>query len=165
MAIGEDPTFAAAWNNLGLLYLRAGAQDFAEAAWRHALTLSPADLSVMSNLAHLYEIQGRTSEWQRLQRDVDRYRLKNPYFRYWLAERALENGDYKESEHQLRIAIRVQPQDDSLYALLALVYARQSNPEAAQHWLVKAAEVATDDSHRKAYDRKLELLRAAASGG
>lgn len=164
MAIGEDSTFAPAWNNLGLLYLHAGAQDFAEAAWQQALFSSPDDLSVMSNLARLYEMQGRKSEWQRLERTVDRYRLKNPYFRYWLAERALENGNLRESESQLRAAIRVQPQDDSFYALLALVYARRNDPGAAQHWLVRAAEVATDDSHRKAYDQKLELLRAAAAG-
>jgi Flp pilus assembly protein TadD len=164
-AIAQDPGFAPPWNNLGLLYLRAGVRDFAEAAWRHARVLSAADLSVMSNLVHLYDVQGRAEESQHFRREVERYRMKNPYYRYWLAQRALEDGNYKESLAQVKSAIRAQPEDDSFYALLAQVYARQSDSAAAQRWLVKAAEVATDETHRKVYDRKLELLRAANAGG
>jgi Flp pilus assembly protein TadD len=164
-AIASDATFAPPWSNLGLLYLRAGFPAYAEAAWRHALERTPGDLSVLSNLAHLMDMQGRKSEREGLERDVQRYRMKNPYYRYWLAQRAVENGNLQEAVSQLKRAIRDQPQDENFYALLALVSARQSDSVAAQRWLAKAAEVATEDSHRRIYDHKLELLRAAATRG
>ena len=51
--VEEDPTFTAAWVNLGSLYLRAGESAYARAAWHHALALDSNELVALSNLERL----------------------------------------------------------------------------------------------------------------
>ena len=54
----HDPLFSPAWTNLGILYLRKGHPDYAEAAYLQALKADERDLVAMSNLANLYERRG-----------------------------------------------------------------------------------------------------------
>jgi Flp pilus assembly protein TadD len=164
-AIEIDPRFGAPWCNLGVLYLRAGYPAWAEAAWRQALSLTPQDPAVMSNLVSLFERQGREDEASRFRGQIARYRMSNPYFRYMLAKEAFDAADYGAAIGHLKFAIRQQPNDDSFYALLGLSYLKRHDMESARRWFAKAAEVSAEEPLKSVYNRKLEMLKAAAAGG
>ena len=56
--VAIDPTYAAAWNNLGLLLHRMGQHDEAGAAYRSALEQDPMCCEAMYNLGSLAEDRG-----------------------------------------------------------------------------------------------------------
>jgi len=56
--VAIDPTYAAAWNNLGLLLHRMGRYDEADAAYRTALEQDPRCCEAAYNLGSLHEDRG-----------------------------------------------------------------------------------------------------------
>ena len=56
--VAIDPTYAAAWNNLGLLLHRLGRHDEADAAYRQALAQDPRCCEAAYNLGSLHEDRG-----------------------------------------------------------------------------------------------------------
>ena len=66
--VGIDPTYAAAWNNLGLLLHRMGKHDEAHAAYGAALQHDPGCAEAAYNLGSLSEDRGDSAgamEWYR----------------------------------------------------------------------------------------------------
>ena len=158
-ALAADAGFVPAWINLGSLYQRSGASDWAEAAWQHALQLAPRELVAMSNLERLYRAGGRFPEAHELRGRLERHRQQNPYYRYEQAQTAFAAARYDEAIAHLRFAISHKANEDRFYALLGLAYLRSGDQELAQRWFARAEEVAGDEVLRQAYHSKMELLR------
>ena len=57
-----DPTYPAAWNNLGIAYEQKGLFDEALGAYEEALDLSPDDINIQQNYDLFREIYDRLSE-------------------------------------------------------------------------------------------------------
>lgn len=155
----EDVTFSSAWVNMGILHRREGYPALAEAALLRALDLNGADLMAMSNLASLYEEEGRTEQARLYLNRVRSHRMKNPYYRYQLANTAFSEGNYKEAISNLRTAIRLRGDDDRFYYLLSLSYLMSGDREQAQQLMKKAEEVAQQTADQEKYHHKLELIR------
>jgi len=162
-AIAQDGAFTAAWVNLGTLYLRHGEPDHARAAWLYALRLDPGEVVAMSNLERQYRERGDLRSADELAARIERHRMQNPYYRYYLARQAFERQDYATAIGHMKFATRVKPNEDSFFALLGLSYLRQGDAEAARHWIARAAEVA-QEAERGAYHSKLEMLKRAGAG-
>jgi Flp pilus assembly protein TadD len=160
-AIELDSQFAPAWVNLGTLYQRAGEPRWAASAWHHALEVSPAETVALSNLERLYRAEGRIELAQQLHRRAERHRMGNPYYRLFLAQAALGEGDYTRAIGHLRFAVREKPEEDRFAALLGLSYLRAGDPRQAERWLEQAARLAGDEPLRSRYSAKLERLRSA----
>ena len=60
-----DPTYSAAWNNLGIAYAQKGLFADALAAYEEALDLSPNDINNQQNYDLFMEIYDRLSEVDR----------------------------------------------------------------------------------------------------
>jgi tetratricopeptide (TPR) repeat protein len=60
--VAVDPTYAAAWNNLGLLLHRMGEYDEAEASYQAAIREDPHLCEAVYNLGSLHEDRGDTDE-------------------------------------------------------------------------------------------------------
>ena len=60
-----DPTYSAAWNNLGIAYEQKGLFDDALDAYEEALDLSPNDINIQQNYDLFMEIYDRLSEVDR----------------------------------------------------------------------------------------------------
>lgn len=155
----EDRSFASAWVSLGILHRREGYGDYAELAYKQALELDRNNLVAMSNLADLYEEQGRDREAQHYLSRVREHRMGNPFYRYRLANIAFEDGDYKSAIKNLKYAIRQKNDEDEFYYLLSLSYLMAGDKNEAQKWMKQAQSVARATEDRQRYNRKLELLK------
>ena len=60
-----DPTYSAAWNNLGIAYEQKGLFDDALDAYDEALDLSPNDINIQQNYDLFMEIYDRITEIDR----------------------------------------------------------------------------------------------------
>jgi Flp pilus assembly protein TadD len=160
-AIATDDEFAPVWNNLGALYSQAGHYDYAESAYRQALKINPQELAAMSNLGQLYEYQGQKALADWYNKQSDRHRMHNPYYRYQLARKAYLAEDYETAIRHLKYSVRKQKNEDTFYALLGLSYLQEGNESSARRWLEMAERVAKDDSLKRDYHNKLEMLSDA----
>lgn len=150
--------FAAAWTNLGVLYLREGHPAHAEAAFLQALKVDPGHDVAMSNLVGLYEQQGDLERAGDYRKQVMRHRNKNPYYRYQLAREAYLGRDYDTAVKHLKHAIRAREQEDRFYFLLGLCHMQRGDEAAARRWLIRAEEIAAGDGLKRTYANKIDML-------
>jgi Flp pilus assembly protein TadD len=160
-ATGHDPLFSPAWTNLGILYLRKGHPDYAEAAYLQALKADGTDLVAMSNLASLYERLGDEERAALYRSRVIDHRERNPYYRFQLARAAFLAQDYDGAIRHLNYAIRKKANEDQFYSLLGLSYLKKGDERAARRWLSRAEDVAATDTLKRRYASKIEILLSA----
>jgi tetratricopeptide (TPR) repeat protein len=157
-ALASDDEFAPVWNNLGALYSRAGYFKYAEAAYIRALIINPQELVAMSNLGQLYEYLGQVELADWYNKQSNRHRMRNPYYRYHLAHKAFLAKDYETAIEHLKYSVRKKKSEDAFYFLIGLTYLQQGDESAARRWLEKAERVADDDGLKRNYHSKLERL-------
>lgn len=180
-SLAEDPEFASAWINMGILHRREGEPAYAEAAFLEALQHSHAEtldrtrhtgdvgwmssrqtdtaMIAMSNLANLYEEMEQFDRAATYFERVESHRMKNPYYRYQVASLAFGEGNYEEAIDNLEYAVRRRKNEDEFYHLMSLSYLMQGDRDEARKWMRKAEEVAEENSERSKYSYKLDLLR------
>lgn len=177
-----DGQYTPAWINMGILHRREGMPEYAEVAFLEALgqdvtnsdairgstrdigwmpsRLDANSLLAMSNLASLYEEQGRSDLAEPYFAKVHSHRMKNPYYRYQMADQAFEEGDYESAIKNLKFAIRRTRGEDEFYYLLSLSYLMDGDQEEALKWMQKAEDVAQLSSEKERYSYKLDLLQS-----
>lgn len=159
-AIRLQPDVGYFWTNLGTLYRRGGHDALAEAAYLRAIEQT-RDPAAMSNLARLYAQAGEPELAEQYAEKVRLFRSRNPYYLYYLAEQAYAEAAYGEAEQLLNRAIDRNDQEHAFYRLLGFVHLGQGRVSRAREDFLRAVEVA-DDAEMAPYNRKLELLAAAA---
>jgi Flp pilus assembly protein TadD len=157
-AIATTDDFAPAWSNLGVLYSKSGHLDYAEAAYLQALRIDPEELVAMSNLGQLYNYQGQTQQADWYNKQSERHRMRNPYYRYNLARKAFLDEDYDTAIAHLKYSIRMTKNEDTFYALMGLSYLKEGDESNARRWLKKAERIAADSGVKLNYQNKLDRL-------
>lgn len=163
-SLREDRFFSPAWVNLGILHRREGYPDYAETAYRKALKTEGNNLVAMSNLANLYYEMGRLEEAEKYEKRVESHRMRNPYYRYMLANADFTNGDYRSAIEHLEYAIDKRDNEDRFFSLMGMNYMMLGDRESARHWMAKAEEAALTDASRRRYQNKLDLLVGRPQG-
>jgi tetratricopeptide (TPR) repeat protein len=162
-SLQRDSTFSPAWVNLGILYRREGFPEYAEAAYFAALDDEPENVVAMSNLTSLYAEVGDMDLAEEYRQKVIKHRMQNPYYRYFLAKDAFENGDYEKAIKHLKYAIKKSEEESRFYSLLGLSYLMSGDREEAQLWMAKAESAASSQQERQVYSQKLRLLMQNAT--
>jgi Flp pilus assembly protein TadD len=160
----HDLRFSSAWTNLGILYLRKGHPDYAEAAYLQALKADGGDLVAMSNLANLYERRGDQEQAALYRSRVSDHRQRNPYYRLQLAREAFQAQDYDAAIGHLKYAVRKKKNEDQFCFLLGRSYLKKGDEPAARRWLSRAEEVAATDALKRRYSDKIDILLSAPPG-
>lgn len=157
-ALREDIRFSPAWINMGILHRRERYPNYAETSYKQALEIYQFNLIAMSNLANLYEEEGKTEWAEQYKERVQLHRMSNPYYRYAKANTAFMDGDYKAAIDNLEYAIEMVDDEDRFYFLLSLSYLMSGDKEESTRWMKKAEEVAKQNESREKYSHKLDLL-------
>lgn len=140
-ALDISPGASFIWSNLGALLSRQELTVLAEAAYQEAIRLDPEQLTAVSNLQRLYQRTGRTAEAEALDSRVAAYRERNPYFHYWQAEQAYEEGDYETAEQHYRRAIKLKNDERQFHVALARAYYKQGKVLAARKAINKSHQL------------------------
>ena len=158
-ALTLQPEQAFLWVNMGVLYLRYSHYQEAEAAFLHALELDSSDITVISNLQRLYVKQGNTELANYYRQEAERSRMKNPYYRYSLANQLLDDNQPDLALKQIKWAIRKYGKEHRFHFLAAKIYARLGKSDDAEKCLERAARLTEDDKNRMLYQSKIARLR------
>jgi Flp pilus assembly protein TadD len=148
-AIRVDPELSFVWSNLAIVYRWNNQHEAAEQAFLKALYVNRekdklASMSIMSNLASLYKMQGRTEEAGLYEEKVRSYRNRNPYYHYSLGAIAFDEGRYEQSVEHFNDAIKRGSNDNRFYYALALAYYRLGEMEKAGQNMDKAISYVKD---------------------
>jgi len=127
-----------AWSNLGAAMRRAGKFELAEYSYSRALKSDPQNFSALNNLVALYQFQGRKSEAKLLSERVARYRGRNPYYHFFLANLLLEKGEYEDALSPLRRSIRLKHDESDFYRVLAQTHAALGDVHSSQRMAARA---------------------------
>ena len=145
------------WTNLGSLYRRLGDDVRAEASWLEALRMGD-EPSAMSNLARLYRNNSEELLAAWYEKGAEKYRRKNPFYLYELANITYDDGAYSETISLLKKAVRLRKDEHEFHRLLGLSYLRLGEKKAARHSFYRAEQAAEGEALRKQYSQKQRLL-------
>ncbi len=164
-ALTLQPRQAFLWVNIGVLYLRYGHYQEAEAAFLHALELDSSDITVISNLQRLYVTQGNTELANYYKQEAERSRMKNPYYRYSLARQLLDDNQPNLALKHIKWAIRKYGKEHRFHFLAAKIYARLGRNDEVEKSLEQAAKLTEDEKNRLLYQSKIARLRELSNQG
>lgn len=160
-AVLQHPRFTAAINTLAVIYTRAGHLAAAEQTLRHAVARAPRDVTVLANLVHLLQRQGRAAEAAPWAAQLARLQPEPPF--WWLdrAREALAQGDTDRALTLLQRELRRQPSQHEVHFELARTYAARGNADGAMRHLSLARENSPTRALQGLYAGKIDRLRAA----
>jgi len=153
------------WVNLGAIYRQSGQYQAAEDSYLQALALDDWQFSAMSNLAVLYELQGREAERAYWLERVEGYRRNNPYYYADLGDEAAAAGNWQAALGHYQRAIELHPDDSELLFARSMIYYQLDKLQAAAADLKRAIEYATLRSDIDSYQQQLDALRRAGLAG
>jgi len=140
-ALAADPTAAFIWANKGGDLMRAGDYPAAEPCLTRAVRLNPSEHTALTNLANLYTLTGRTREAAALQKKVERYQLRNPYYLELLAQHEFDRGQFRDADTHLHRAIAIKDDEPEFYELRIQVAQKLGWTRDAEHWTAKLQEL------------------------
>jgi Flp pilus assembly protein TadD len=164
-AITQDPRFADLYNTLGVVYMRHGQPQPAEAALRAALGLRAEHPQVLSNLALLLRRQGRQAEASAVDQQLARLRAQSPFASFNRGLRAYEAGDYAQAREQFERALAMSNDFHEFHYWMALACLRLGERERAIRHLREAEQNSNTRQQQAAYAMKLQRLAAAGAPG
>ena len=94
-ATHQDPTFMAAYNTLGVIYMRSGEPADAERVFRHVLAAEPRNTRAWANLALALTRQGHDAEARSAERQLARLEGEAPFHFFHKGLAAMEAGDFR----------------------------------------------------------------------
>ena len=130
-ALQENDRQSYIWNNLASLYKRENLLHEAEIIYLHGLEINPEDLTIMNNLAWLYDEMGNQKQAAMYTKLAQRYRASNPYYQYTLALNAFNSADNTNALAFIKRALEREKRDARFYELAANIYTKLGNTSGA----------------------------------
>ena len=144
------PKFVKATNNLGVLLTRRGEVASAIEVYQKGLEIEPDDVALRTNLASLYQKQGRGVEAQALLAELDVANNTNPFYFVYQSEMALARGDSEKALELLREALRRDTEVPEVHLGFVKVFLARGDLERARYHLERALRLdATNEQARR----------------
>lgn len=142
------PTFEKALNNLGVVRARAGDKEGALAAYEKGLEKDPENIPILTNMARLYQQQGRIDEAQTVLARIEGAKVTNPFYFVYRAELSLTQGKANKALEYMREALRIDTEIPEVHIGLAKTYIALGEIQKAEHHVERALRL--DSTHREA---------------
>ena len=160
-AIRQDPAFVVAQNTLGVIYQRRGHLAQAERVLARALDLEPRNTRILTNLANVYEAQGRRGLAQALQERLARLEPDPPFAFFNRGLAAARAGDWRRARELFAKEVDRAPYYHEFHFWLAVALANLGEPEGARRHLALAMENSTTRRDHDLYAAKLQRIGSA----
>jgi len=144
-ALEAAPRLSDSWINLGVVYGRNRQYEEAARLYRTAMRLPGSDSSAVANLYEVDLVLGNEREAADLEKRVERYRRRNPYYLLSLGEQALDEARYADAIDLFEQAIERKPDEHRFHFELARAQFLLGNTQAAEASLERARELAPVD--------------------
>jgi Flp pilus assembly protein TadD len=159
-AIRTDPQFLSAFNTLGAVYQRHANLVDAERAFAFVLEHEPSNTHVMSNLALVYNEQGRADEAGALAARLAQLQPEPPFSFFKRGMAALKEGNHQAARDLFAKEVDRAPYYHEFQFWLAVAYAGLGDVDGARRHLMLALENSTTRGERELYANKLLRLSA-----
>ena len=160
-AIRQDPAFVVAQNTLGVIYQRRGHLDHAARVLERALDSEPRNTRILTNLANVYEAQGRRALAQALQERLARLEPDPPFAFFNPGLAAAREGDWHRARELFAREVERAPYYHEFHFWLAVALANLGEPEGARRHLALAMENSTTRRDHDLYAAKLQRIGSA----
>ncbi|MGO9271344.1 MAG: FG-GAP-like repeat-containing protein [Terriglobia bacterium] len=135
------PDYAAAYYNLGTLYLSKGLLPQAEEHLRRATQLRPGDASAWNNLGMVAAQEGHSEEAVRYFQEAIRQNPQHVNALDNLGKLYHDQGRFEDAVKSLERALSIDPQNPEVNYDLGMFYAKQDDAERARVYLQKAVQL------------------------
>ena len=159
-AIERDPRFLSSYNTLGVIYRHHGNLQEAEQILKHVLELEPGNIEVMSNLALVFNDEGRGTESNALTRKLEQLQPYPPFHFFNLGLTAMRNGDFKAAKDLFAKEVDRDAYYHEFRFWLAAAYLGLGEVEQARTQLTVAMENSTTRKEHELYAAKLDRIRS-----
>ncbi len=157
-AVKADPTSAVGWNVQGVVNQALGHREETEACYRRAIALDPKDGTPVGNMELLCRSQGRFDEALTFRSLGTELRKKDPYYHSFLAEEAMDLGNWDLAQKEIKAALKIQPYEPDFHVVLARIHLERGQVEAAVKSLEEARRWAIPEE-RGRFDTKLAAIK------
>lgn len=163
-AVIQDPSYAGAYNTLGVIYQRRGLPAAAERAYREAVTRDGKHKAALQNVAQLLLQQGRTAEAAPFQQRLAALERDPPFAHFDQGVAAAKAGQYAVArDHLLREMQRDPDYHEFHFWLAASLYGLGDVQQARKH-LDVAMKNSVTVRERDIYAAKLRSLEPGEAG-
>ena len=156
--IRQDPQYLAAYNTLGVVYLRRGEPRLAEPAFRRVLQSDPANTRALANLALTLGRLGREADAAAVDRQLAKVEGDAPFHNFNAGLAAMEAGDFKAARARFRKEVRGAPEYHEFHFWLGLAELKLGNIDEARSEFALALEASTTRRDHDLYASKLARL-------
>jgi tetratricopeptide (TPR) repeat protein len=154
-AVKIKPSFAKAYNNLGIAYQRRGTHEKAITMYKKAILYAPDLPAAHGNLGNVYSISGRYKEAEEELKKAISLRKNDPYFHYNLGLVYYNLKDYQKAKNEFEYTTKQLANFAEAHNLLGIVYFYLGNKERAKKELEKALELNPKLTQAKIYLKKI----------
>lgn len=159
-AMTQDPRFLEAYNTLGVIYSRHGDLAHAERVFQRILALEAENASAMSNLANVFDRQGRHKAALALRARLQMIEPHPPFHFFDLAVAALKRKEYAAARDLFARELARNASYHEAHFGLAAAHIGLDDPRAAQKHLAAALDASTNRREHDLYAAKLAWLRS-----
>lgn len=157
-AVVQDPSFAGAYNTLGVIYQRRGLDAAAERAYRQALAREADHKSALQNIARLLERQGRGTEAAAFLARLAQLEREPPFTHFDRGVAAAKAGDYRTARDELLREMKRDPDYHEFHFWLAVSLYGLGEVEQARQHLSQAMKNSVTTRDLALYAAKLKSL-------
>jgi tetratricopeptide (TPR) repeat protein len=156
--IRQNPQYWAAYNTLGVIYLRRGNPEMAEAVFRRVLQSDPANTRALANLALTLARLGRDADATAVDQQLAGVEGEAPFHYFHAGLAAMEAGDFRTARGLFAKEVRRAPEYHEFHFWLGLAELRLDNIGAAKSEFALALEASTTPRDHDLYASKLARL-------
>ena len=159
-AIVQEPTFLSSYNTLGVVYLHHGDVALAQQVLERVVEREPGNTRALSNLARVFQVEGRTTEAQALSDKLARLEPFPPFHFFELGVAAMRRGDYQAAKAWFAKEVDREAYYHEFHFWLAQAHFGLGEFAQARKQLALAMDSSTTPQDRNLYAAKLDRIKS-----